>query len=111
MVLLGAWSFALYLVHYFPLRVATMESGPREASNANLYDLLGMALVATALAAALYYAVEQPAERFLRPLVGGRPAGRSATPAESAHTTDALPVAEPASSDEPARQSPSQSTS
>lgn len=72
MVLLGTWSFAFYLVHYFPLRLATMAFGPREASNANLYDLLGMALVATALAAVLYYVVEHPAERFLRPLVGSR---------------------------------------
>lgn len=68
LVLLGAWSFAFYLVHYFPLRLATMAFGPREPSNANLFDLLGMALAGVALSAACYYLIEHPAERRLRGL-------------------------------------------
>lgn len=80
MVLLGAWSFAFYLVHYFPLRLATMALGPREATNANLFDLFGMALVATALAAVFYYAVEHPAERSLRSLLGRRESIRTKQP-------------------------------
>jgi peptidoglycan/LPS O-acetylase OafA/YrhL len=68
MVLLGAWSFAFYLVHYFPLRLATMAFGPREPSNANLLDLFGMAAVAVAISAICYYLIEHPAERWLRRL-------------------------------------------
>ena len=68
MVLLGAWSFAFYLVHYFPLRLATMAFGPREPSNANLLDLFGMAVVAVAISATCYYLIEHPAERWLRRL-------------------------------------------
>jgi peptidoglycan/LPS O-acetylase OafA/YrhL len=75
MVLLGAWSFAFYLVHYFPLRLSTMAFGPRKASDANIFDLLGMALVATALAAVFYYAIERPAERRLRNLFNRRGSG------------------------------------
>jgi peptidoglycan/LPS O-acetylase OafA/YrhL len=74
MVLLGAWSFAFYLVHYFPLRLATMAFGAREASNANMFDLIGMGVVATALAAICYYLIEHPAERRLRNLFHRTPA-------------------------------------
>ena len=77
MVLLGAWSFAFYLVHYFPLRLATMAFGPREPSNANLFDLFGLAAVAVAISAACYYLIEHPAERWLRrlPLRSAGPRG------------------------------------
>ena len=75
LVLLGVWSFAFYLVHYFPLRLATVAFGPREASNANLFDLIGMAAVGVALSAVCYYLIEHPAERRLRGLFSRRQPG------------------------------------
>jgi peptidoglycan/LPS O-acetylase OafA/YrhL len=83
MVLLGAWSFAFYLVHYFPLRLATKAFGPRDPSNANLFDLVGMAVVGVALSAACYYLIEHPAERRLRNLFSRQGGGTQAQPRES----------------------------
>ncbi len=99
LVLLGAWSFAFYLVHYFPLRLATMTFGPREPSNANLFDLIGMAAVGVALAAICYYAIEHPCERRLRGLLR-----RSAhTPPTDAQGPDGL--GSPSEQDPDARES------
>jgi peptidoglycan/LPS O-acetylase OafA/YrhL len=72
LVLLGVWSFAFYLVHGFPLRLAPIAFGPRAVSNANIFDLIGMAVVGVALSAVFYYLVEHPAERRLRNLFSRR---------------------------------------
>jgi peptidoglycan/LPS O-acetylase OafA/YrhL len=82
MVLLGLWSFAFYLVHYIPLRLATVAFGPRPVDNANVFDFIGMAAVGVALAASFYYLVEHPAERRLRNLFS-RPRAHGDEPRES----------------------------
>jgi peptidoglycan/LPS O-acetylase OafA/YrhL len=66
LVLLGAWSYSFYLVHKTVIRLPTMQYGDQHPSNSNIFDVLGLAVVATAAAAALYYLVEHPAERWLR---------------------------------------------
>jgi peptidoglycan/LPS O-acetylase OafA/YrhL len=66
-VLLGEWSFALYLVH--PLVLHALQQGwrPPVLSGAPaVVELLGFVATATAAAAVAYYLVERPAERWLR---------------------------------------------
>ena len=72
LVRLGQWSFALYLVHE-PLFQLTQRWGWWDESRGGfrgLTNLLAFLVVATLLAAALYYAVERPAERLLRRFAG-----------------------------------------
>jgi peptidoglycan/LPS O-acetylase OafA/YrhL len=66
LVLLGAWSYAFYLVHQTVIRFALSRYGPRPESGANVFDMIGMSAVAVAVAALFYYTVEHPAERWLR---------------------------------------------
>ena len=69
LVLLGEWSFALFLVHK-PLFVVTSNwgwwSNPRGL--AGLGAFLGFLAFATAVAAAVHYLIEKPVERALRRL-------------------------------------------
>lgn len=66
LVLLGAWSYAFYLVQFFPLNLATHLWGRQEPSNDNIVDVLVLTAIVTGLAALLYYTVERPTERWLR---------------------------------------------
>jgi peptidoglycan/LPS O-acetylase OafA/YrhL len=66
-VLLGEWSFALYLVH--PLVLQAIQRAwhvPVLSGASAVLGLLGFVVIATAVAAAAYYLVERPAERWLR---------------------------------------------
>ncbi|WP_432534701.1 acyltransferase family protein [Kineococcus arenarius] len=78
-VLLGEWSYALYLTHYSTVRliarlIGTPDLHPVAAGALSLAFLL----VATAVAGAAFVLVERPAERRLR---GPRRGGTSAGPA------------------------------
>jgi peptidoglycan/LPS O-acetylase OafA/YrhL len=66
-VLLGEWSFALYLVHA-PTLVVTAPWGwwNNPGGLWGLADFLGFLALVLALAAALHYLVEKPVERRLR---------------------------------------------
>jgi peptidoglycan/LPS O-acetylase OafA/YrhL len=76
-LLLGEWSFALYLVHA-PAMVVTTPWGwwNNPGGLLGLADFLGFLALALALAAALHYLVEKPVERRLRRIGvrGPRPA-------------------------------------
>ena len=77
-VLLGTWSFALYLVHDV-LSFLVSEHGWLSADGqpGGVGDLLAFIACAIALAALAHYAIERPAERWLR----ARRWPASATPA------------------------------
>lgn len=64
---LGEWSFALYLVHK-PLLLLTVEWGwwPAAGGLAGAAAFVVFLLLATGLAAGLYYLTERPIERYLR---------------------------------------------
>ncbi|MEV7415674.1 acyltransferase [Streptomyces sp. NPDC089919] len=62
---LGIWSYCFYLVHHTVSRWATYEYGRLHDNNGALFSLLGLGLVATALAWALHRYVEEPANRWL----------------------------------------------
>jgi peptidoglycan/LPS O-acetylase OafA/YrhL len=72
-VLLGEWSFALYLVHA-PTLVVTAPWGwwDNPGGLLGLADFIGFLALAIALAAALHYLVERPVERRLRRVPIGR---------------------------------------
>jgi peptidoglycan/LPS O-acetylase OafA/YrhL len=72
LVLLGAWSYAFYLVQFFPLNLATHLWGRQEPSNGNIVDVLVLTVIVTGLSALLYYSVERPMERWLRSRRPGR---------------------------------------
>jgi peptidoglycan/LPS O-acetylase OafA/YrhL len=75
-VLLGEWSFALYLVH--PLLLHAIQRGwtpPVLSGGAAVVELLAFVTTAIAAAAGAYHLVERPAERWLR---GGPRAERPA---------------------------------
>jgi peptidoglycan/LPS O-acetylase OafA/YrhL len=66
-VLAGQWSFALYLVH--PLLLHAIQWGwqlPVLSGPSAVLELLGFVVTATGAAAAAYYIVERPAERWIR---------------------------------------------
>jgi peptidoglycan/LPS O-acetylase OafA/YrhL len=66
-VLAGQWSFALYLVH--PLLLHAIQRGwqpPVLSGPSAVLELLGFVVTATGAAAAAYYIVERPAERWIR---------------------------------------------
>jgi peptidoglycan/LPS O-acetylase OafA/YrhL len=76
-VLLGTWSFALYLVHD-ELNLLVSEHGWLSADGkpGGVGDLVVFIACAMALAALAHYAIERPAERWLRghqPGLGGAP--------------------------------------
>jgi peptidoglycan/LPS O-acetylase OafA/YrhL len=73
-VLLGEWSFALYLVHA-PTLVVTAPWGwwNNPGGLWGLADFLGFLTLALAVAAALHYLVEKPVERQLRRIRIGHP--------------------------------------
>lgn len=64
-VRLGAWSFALYLVHK-PLFLLTEDWWPSPGGLAGAMGGVVFVAVAVALAAALHYCTERPLERYLR---------------------------------------------
>jgi len=66
LVLLGLWSYAFYLVQFFPLTTATHIWGQQSPSNGNIVDVLVLAAITVALAALMYYVVERPMERWVR---------------------------------------------
>lgn len=66
LVLLGQWSFALYLVHLLVILKALQLGGRRPPSQANIIDLIGITTVSVALSAVLFTVVERPVERWLR---------------------------------------------
>ena len=72
-VLLGTWSFALYLVHDV-LSFLVSEHGWLSAHGkpGGVGDLVAFIACATALAALAHYAIERPAERWLRAHRPGR---------------------------------------
>ena len=73
MVLLGQWSYALYLVHATVIYTLIHFAGSRPTAASNAIWLLGVTLVAVGLAALLYYTVERPIESRLRRLWRARP--------------------------------------
>lgn len=61
MVLLGLWSYSFYLLHQTLNRCVINAWGRPEPSNAWVFMLVGVCVVATGLAWALYRYVEEPA--------------------------------------------------
>jgi len=78
-ILLGEWSFALYLVHA-PTLVVTAPWGwwNNPGGVLGLADFIAFLALALALAAALHYLVERPVERGLRRIRIGRARPRPA---------------------------------
>ncbi|MET9297057.1 acyltransferase [Streptomyces sp. NPDC003077] len=64
LVRLGLWSYSFYLVHQCVIRLAVYTFGRGRDDDSALLPLLGLALVATGAAAALYRFVEEPAARW-----------------------------------------------
>ena len=68
MVWLGQWSYALYLIHATIIYALIEWIGPRSTGVVNVGWLGVVTLLCVAASAALYYAVEHPAEQYLRNL-------------------------------------------
>ncbi len=71
LVLLGQWSFGLYLVHYMVVRLIGRYL-PESVSANPVLGVAGMLLflaLATAVAAVAFYLIEKPVQRLLRPRV------------------------------------------
>ncbi|MBK9341860.1 MAG: acyltransferase [Dehalococcoidia bacterium] len=66
LVLLGQWSYALYLVHATIIYALIDSIGVRGNSDWNVLWLLGVSSVSIAVSAGLYYVVEHPIEQRLR---------------------------------------------
>lgn len=68
MVLLGQWSYALYLVHATFIYALVEWIGPRSTSVLNVGWLVAVTVVCVAASAALYHLLEHPVEQYLRNL-------------------------------------------
>jgi peptidoglycan/LPS O-acetylase OafA/YrhL len=68
MVLLGQWSYALYLVHATVIYFLIETVGVRPFGDINVVWLLGVTAVSVAASAVLYMAFEHPVEQRLRDL-------------------------------------------
>lgn len=66
LVALGEWSFAFYLIHATLIYTAMNIWGPQPPGWQNLVLIAALAVIATAVAAALHLWVERPAESRLR---------------------------------------------
>ncbi|MFD5184818.1 acyltransferase family protein [Streptomyces sp. NPDC058372] len=64
MVRLGLWSYAFYLLHQTLNYAITDRWGHQPAGGVAVFTMIGTAVVATALAGALYHGVEEPARRW-----------------------------------------------
>ena len=73
MVLLGQWSYALYLVHATIIYALIELIGVRPYSILNLGWLVAVSALATGAAALLYYAIEHPLEARLRRMQQRKP--------------------------------------
>ena len=66
MVLLGQWSYALYLVHATVIYALIYWFGARPSGFANVGWLVAVTALCVAISAALYEFIEHPVERRLR---------------------------------------------
>lgn len=64
MVLLGAWSYAFYLLHQTLNRYVHDTWGPMRPDNSALFALCGLAVAVVALSWALFTYVEEPARKW-----------------------------------------------
>lgn len=85
-VLLGQWSYALYLIHATIIYGLIELIGARSYSAANGGWLVAVSALSIGAAAALYYGIEHPLEARLRKL-------QQRTPAEPEVTAAAVPAA------------------
>ncbi len=68
MILLGQWSYALYLIHATVIYAIIEWIGPRSTSWLNVGWLAAVSAVCIAISAALYHGLEHPVEQYLRRL-------------------------------------------
>ena len=66
MVMLGQWSYALYLVHAAIIYSLIEWIGVRPFSDANVLWFVVVSVICVAASAVLYHVVEHPVERWLR---------------------------------------------
>ena len=74
MVLLGQWSYALYLVHATIIYALIELIGVRTYSVLNIGWLAAISVIAVGAAALLYYGIEHPLEAWLRRMQQRKPA-------------------------------------
>lgn len=92
MVLLGQWSYALYLIHATVIYALIEWIGPRSTSVVNVAWLGVVSVVCLAISAALYHGLEHPVEQYLRGLQRRPPA-----PAPAEVRSESLPGLTPGS--------------
>lgn len=86
MVLLGQWSYALYLVHATIIYALIELIGARSYSPLNVFWLAGVSVIVIAASAALYLAIEHPLESRLRKMQQRKAPSRDDLPAASPAT-------------------------
>lgn len=95
MVQLGLWSYCFYLLHHSISRLAIYQWGRMPDNNGTLFALVGMCVVVTVLAWALYSAVEEPAEKWWRRHTPQRWLPQAARRANSGGSAVSPPESEP----------------
>ena len=90
MVLLGQWSYALYLIHATVIYALIEWIGARSTSVVNVGWLGVVSLVCIALSAGLYHGLEHPVEQYLRRLQRRAPVSASPSPEAMAEPFPAL---------------------
>lgn len=103
MVLLGQWSYALYLVHATIIYALIELIGVRTYSVLNIGWLAAISVLAVGAAALLYYGIEHPLEAWLRRMQQRKPADGDPRPGVIDATAGSATLHREATSDRGAR--------